>query len=154
MSSRRLVSPAVFSLAATLLASPLSTVAAQDAAPTTVSGKWSATLVFTGRMAGELRVERGKKDTESQARIELRNAPINRQIAWDIAEGVCGDNAQPITARARFRQMLISNDGSGNLRVTVPRLQPGKRYYVRVFDAGEQGDDRSGLSCVNLSEEP
>ncbi len=147
--------PNLLLLAAVLAGSaPFARLAAQEGAVPGASGKWSATLVFTGRMAGELRVEKAKKDTESQARIELRNGAINRQVAWDIAEGVCGDNAQPIAARAKFRQMLTSNDGSANVRVTIPRLQPGKRYYVRVFDPSESGDDRSGLSCVNLSEEP
>ncbi len=139
-----------FALAATAATLALAPVAgAQE-----VSGKWSATLVFSGRMAGDLRVEKAKKDDESQARIEIRNAAINTQIAWDIAEGVCGDNAQSIAPRAKFRQMLTSNDGSANVRSTVPRLQPGKRYYVRVFSPGNSGDDRSGMSCVNLSEEP
>jgi hypothetical protein len=136
------------------LVAAIAFLAASPAASAQTSGKWSATLVFSGRMAGDLRVEKGKKDDESQARLDIRNGSINRQIAWDIAEGVCGDNAQSIAPRAKFRQMLTSNDGSASVRVTIPRLQPGKRYYVRVFDPGFQGEDRGGMSCVNLSEEP
>ena len=138
-----------------LLSVPVAGAQAQESALVQSSGKWAATLLFTGRMAGDVRVEPAKKDTESQARIDLRNAPLNRQIAWEIAEGVCGDNAAPIQPRAKFRQMLTGNDGSGSLRVTTPRLVPGKRYYVRVIDpsAGAQ-DDRSAMSCTNMSEEP
>jgi hypothetical protein len=147
--------PSSFGLRSFALAAAVATLSvASPAGAQEASGKWSATLVFSGRMAGDLRVEKAKKDDESQARLEIRNAAINRQIAWDIAEGVCGDNSQSIAPRAKFRQMLTSNDGSANVRSTIPRLQPGKRYYVRVFDPGNAGDDRSGMSCVNLSEVP
>jgi hypothetical protein len=86
--------------------------------------------------------------------LTLRLIPINRQVAWDIVAGRCGDEGRPIAAAAAFRQILSRNDGSGDGIATVPVLEPGKPYYVRVFSPGEVPSDRAGYGCANLSEVP
>jgi hypothetical protein len=126
--------------------------AAQVSAP---SNKWSAALQFrTIRGGGEVRVEAGKKDTESRVRLTMRNLPINRQVAWDVVAGSCNDEGRPVAAAAAFRQVLTGNDGGGMVSATVPRLTPGQRYYVRVFDPATPPMDAQAFVCANLSEEP
>lgn len=127
-------------------------VGAQAPAP---SHKWSANLIFRGiRGGGEVRVEAGKKETESRVRLTMRNAPINRQVAWDVVAGSCGDEGRPVAAAAAFRQILTGNDGGGMASATVPRLTPGQRYYVRLFDPATPPIDNAVFVCANLSEEP
>ena len=135
---------------AALVALSATPLAAQDAVKAP-SGKWVAN--FVGRTGAEITVENAKKDTESTARFSVSNAGVNQQVAWDIAPGVCGDNAQSIVPRAKFRMIQTANDGSGSVRSTIPRLEPGKRYYARIFSPGTQADDRS-VQCVNMSEQP
>ncbi|HYW31888.1 MAG TPA: hypothetical protein VE869_10310 [Gemmatimonas sp.] len=131
-------------------------LAAQDsavAATKAPSGKWSARIVSFNGISGnaEIAVE-PKGDKESRGRLIVRSAPINRQISWDIVAGSCGDEGRTIAAAAAFRLMLTRNDGSGEAQATVPKLEAGKRYYVRVFQQGEPATDRSAFGCANLSE--
>ncbi len=90
----------------------------------------------------------------ARAKLSLRLVPINRQVAWDIVNGRCGDEGRPVAAAAAFRQILSRNDGSGEGIATVPVLEPGKPYYVRVFSPGSVPADRGGFGCANLSEVP
>jgi hypothetical protein len=125
---------------------------AQGATP---SHKWSAMLLFRGqRGGGEARVEPGKRDTESRVRLTMRNLPINVQVAWDVVAGSCGDEGRPVAAAAAFRQVLSGNDGGGMVSATIPRLTPGQRYYVRVYDPSTPPLDAQVFVCANLSEEP
>ncbi|MCU0648930.1 MAG: hypothetical protein MUF00_13090 [Gemmatimonadaceae bacterium] len=118
------------------------------------SNKWSATLLFRGsRGGGDVRVEPGKKDGESRVRLSLRTMPINTQVAWDVVAGSCGDEGRPAAAAAAFRQVLIGNDGAAMVSATIPRLTPGQRYYVRVFDPSTPPIDAQVFVCANLSEE-
>lgn len=134
-----------------LAAAPLS-AGAQDALVQS-SGKWAGN--FTGSMGAQIRVENAKKDTESEARMEVLRAGSNVMVAWDIAEGVCGDNAQPIVARAKFRQIRAGTDGGGTAKATIPRLDPKKRYYARVYSPENASAPDGGTgSCVNLVEQP
>ncbi len=129
---------------------------AQDApAVVKASGKWTATIaqLSTLRGAADLRIE-PKGDKESRARLSLRLVPINRQVAWDIVAGRCGDEGRPVAAGAAFRQILSRNDGSGEGMATIPALETGKPYYVRVFAPGEVPSDRAGYGCANISEVP
>jgi hypothetical protein len=143
---RRLVLPM------TMLVAAAHTSQAQLAAP---SNKWSANLQFRSiRGGGEVRVEPGKKDSESRVRLVMRNLPINRQVAWDVVAGSCNDEGRPVAAAAAFRQVLTGNDGGGMVSATVPRLTPGQRYYVRVFDPATPPLDAQVFVCANLSEEP
>ena len=119
------------------------------------SGKWTATIAQLNTLRGAADVSvspRGEK--ESRAKLSLRLVPINRQVAWDIVQGRCGDEGRPVSAAAAFRQILSRNDGSGEGMATVPALQAGKPYYVRVFSPGEVPSDRAGYGCANLSEVP
>lgn len=144
--------PRALVLAGVVLAAAPLTASAQDALLQS-SGKWAAN--FTGSMGAQLRVENAKKDAESEARMEVLRAGSNVMVAWDIAEGVCGDNAQPIVARAKFRQIRAGTDGSGTAKATIPRLDPKKRYYARVYSPENASAPDGGTgSCVNLAEQP
>lgn len=117
------------------------------------SGKWAAN--FTGSMGAQIRIENAKKDSESEARFEVLRAGSNQLVGWDIAQGVCGDNAPPIISRAKFRQIQAGMDGSGRAKATIPRLDPSKRYYARVFSpTNAEAPDGGTGSCVNLAEQP
>jgi hypothetical protein len=131
-------------------------VHAQDVAPMAkASGKWTATIAQLNELRGaaDLAVS-PKGDKESRARLSLRLVPINRQVAWDIVAGSCGDEGRPLAAAAAFRQILSRNDGSGDGMATIPVLEVGKPYYVRVFPPGQVPSDRAGFGCANLSEVP
>ncbi len=152
------LSPVVrFALCAGLsvLVAPAALRAQDSAAVAGKSGKWSATMsTLNGlRGAADLRVEpQGGKD--SRARLSIRNAPINRQLAWDIVAGSCGDEGRPVAAGAAFRQILTRNDGTGDATARISKLETGKRYYVRLFEPSQVPGDRTGFGCANLSEEP
>jgi hypothetical protein len=146
----------IFAVVAPLIVSIPLTLHAQDAAPAAApSGKWTATIaqLNTLRGAADLTVA-PKGSKESRAKLSLRLIPINRQVAWDIVAGRCGDEGRPVAAAAAFRQILSRNDGSGDGMATIPVLEPGKPYYVRVFSPGEVPSDRAGFGCANLSEVP
>ena len=146
----------ILAAGAVALLTAVAPLGAQDstAAAPKGSGKWSASIgSLTGiRGAADVRVE-ARNDKESRARLTVRSTPINRQIAWDIVAGSCGDDGRPVAAAAAFRRLLTRNDGGGDAMATFPRLESGKRYYVRVFDPQEPPADRSGFGCANLSEE-
>ncbi len=134
-----------------MAAAPLSAGAQESMVQS--SGKWAAN--FTGSMGAQVRIENAKKDSESEARLEVLRAGSNVLVAWDIAEGVCGDNAQSIIPRAKFRQIQAGMDGSGRAKATIPRLDPNKRYYARVYSPDNaQAPDGGTGSCVNLAEQP
>jgi hypothetical protein len=133
------------------LAAPLAVSSAQDAI-VQGTGKWQGN--FGGRSGAQIRIEPTKKADESQARFEVANGGSNILMAWDIAEGVCGDNAQSIVPRAKFRQIQTGTDGSGSARATIPRLSTSKRYYARMFSPDAANNQDSGVTCVNLSETP
>jgi hypothetical protein len=138
---------------ALLFASPL---AAQDSAAAAPKGKgkWSGKFISLAGIRGtaEIRVE-NRGDKESRARLTVSSAPMNRQLAWDIVAGSCGDEGRVIAPAAAFRVMLTRNDGSGDAMGTVPRLEAGKRYYARIFEQGQSPTDRNAYGCTNLSEE-
>lgn len=134
-----------------LLAAPFAVSGAQEGSLVQGTGKWQGN--FTGRSGAQIRIEPTKKADESTVRLEIANGGVNVLIAWDIAEGVCGDNAPSIIPRAKFRQIQTGTDGSGNAKATIPRPSTSKRYYARMFSPGSSDAD-SGVTCVNLSETP
>ena len=119
------------------------------------SGKWIATIAQLSELRGTADISVSPKgEKESRVKLSLRLVPINRQIAWDVVSGRCGDEGRPIAAAAAFRQVLSRTDGSGEAMATVPVLEAGKMYYVRVFAPGIVPADRGGYGCANLSEAP
>lgn len=143
-----------------VLAIASTSLVAQDSSPakqTGASGKWNAsvnTLSGTNmRGSADLRVE-ARNEKESRARLSVRSVPINRQLAWDIVMGSCGDEGKPVAAAAAFRVLLTRNDGGGETMANVPKLVSGQRYYVRVYAQGEPATDRTAFGCANLSEAP
>jgi len=119
------------------------------------TGKWTATIAQLSVLRGAADISISpKNEKESRVKLSLRLVPINRQISWDIVGGACGDEGRPVAAAAAFRQILSRNDGSGEATATIPLLEAGKPYYVRVFSPGEVPRDRGGFGCANLSEVP
>jgi hypothetical protein len=118
------------------------------------SGKWIATVPqLTIRGTADLTIE-PRNEKQSRAKISFRNTANDRQIAWDIVAGRCGEEGLPIAPQATFRQVRTGLDGQGEVTANIPLLVPGKSYYVRVFDPGEQPTDRNGFGCANISEKP
>jgi hypothetical protein len=76
------------------------------------------------------------------------------RIAWDVVAGSCGDQGAPIAAQAAFTQAITQMDGAGSVTATIPKLESGKRYYIRVFDPQVAPTDQSAWGCANISEKP
>ena len=76
------------------------------------------------------------------------------RIAWDIVAGNCNDQGAPIAAQAAFTQAQTQMDGGGSATATIPKLESGKRYYVRVFDPQVAPNDQNVWGCANISEKP
>ncbi|MGV3709931.1 MAG: hypothetical protein ACO1Q7_13940 [Gemmatimonas sp.] len=142
--------PGAVALAAALVAAP--NASAQ-------SGKWVATISnisIEGKAAGaaDITVEPGKDDTKSKAKIVFRNSIRETRISWDIVQGNCRDEGQPIAPGATFRKAMTSMDGSATVTNDIPKLQSGKAYYVRVYDPQTVATDANAYGCGNLSEKP
>lgn len=118
------------------------------------SGKWTATILqLSIRGSADITIE-PRNEKESKAKISFRNTANDRQLAWDIAEGRCGQEGNSIATLATFRQVRTGLDGQGQATSNVPLLQSGKAYYVRVFNPDVQPQDSGALGCANLSEKP
>ena len=118
------------------------------------SGKWTGTVSqLSIRGSADITVE-PRNEKQSKVKISFRNTANDRPLAWDIAEGRCGQEGASIASLATFRQVRTGLDGQGEATSNVPLLTPGKMYYVRVFDPGEQPRDSGALGCANLSEKP
>jgi hypothetical protein len=119
------------------------------------SGKWVATIsqLTTTGGAADLSVE-PRNDKQSRARITLRNTKRDTRLAWDIVEGSCRDEGKPIAPQATFGGIQTQMDGTGSVTSNVPKLESGKRYYVRVFDPQTAVTDETALGCANISEKP
>lgn len=108
---------------------------------------------MTIRGSADLTIE-PRNEKQARAKLVLRNAPNDRQVAWDIVEGRCGSEGQPVAPQPSFRQVRTGLDGQGEATSNVPVLDPTKQYYVRVFDPSTPASDRSAYGCANLSEKP
>jgi len=119
------------------------------------SGAWVATVSQLGSAGGsaDLTVE-SRNDKQSRAKIVLRNTKRDMRLAWDIAEGNCRDEGKPIAPQAVFTVIQTQMDGSGTATANIPKLESGKRYYVRVFDPQTAATDASAFGCANISEKP
>ncbi len=150
--ARRSIAGAISALA---FAVPSALHAQDSSALAKASGKWTATIAQLNILRGAADLSVAPKGAkESRVKLSLRLVPINRQVAWDIVAGRCGDEGRPVSAAAAFRQILTRNDGSGEGMATISLLESGKPYYVRVFSPGEVPSDRAGYGCANLSELP
>ncbi len=119
------------------------------------SGKWFATIgqLSTTSGAADLTVE-PRNDKQSRARIVFRNTKRDMRIAWDIVAGSCRDEGAPIAPQATFTQVQTQMDGGGTASANMPKLESGKRYYLRVFDPQSVPTDASAFGCANISEKP
>jgi hypothetical protein len=118
------------------------------------SGKWFAT-VNQLRNGGsvDLTVE-SRNDKQSRAKLSFRNVSRDMRIAWDIVAGNCNDQGAPIAPQAAFTQAQTQMDGGGTTTAVIPKLESGKRYYVRVFDPQVAPTDQNVWGCANISEKP
>lgn len=120
------------------------------------SGKWVATipvLANGGSGAADLTIE-SKNDKQSRAKISVRNGRSNVQLAWNIVVGNCRDDGPPLAPQAAFNPLQTQMDGGGSATGTVPKLEGGKQYYLRVFDPKSQPSDGAVMGCANISEKP
>ena len=118
------------------------------------TGKWFALvnkLTITGSV--DLTVE-PRNDTQSKAKIILRNSKRETRLAWDIVAGRCQDEGAPIAAQAAFTQVMTQMDGGGTATANIPKLESGKLYYLRVFDPQTAASDVTALGCANIAEQP
>ncbi len=122
--------------------------------PAAQSGKWYATInQLSNGGSADLTVE-SRNDKQSRARVSFRNTKRDMRIAWDIVAGSCNDQGTPIAAQAAFTQAQTQMDGGGSVTATIPKLESGKRYYVRVFDPQVAPNDQNVWGCANISEKP
>ena len=135
-----------------------SLIGALCAAPAIVqaqSGKWVATLSQLGNAGGAADVTIDvRNDKQSRAKITFRNTKRDMRLAWDIVVGNCRDEGAPIAPQAAFTQVQTQMDGGGTASASVPKLETGKAYYVRVYDPQTAPTDASAFGCGNLSEKP
>jgi|SRR5262245_43030091 len=140
-------------LAAVVGASALLSIA--PASMRAQSGKWVATISHLSTVDGvaELTVE-PRNDKQSRARINIHNTKRDSRLSWDIVEGSCRDQGKPIAPQAAFGGIQTQMDGTGSVSANVPKLESGKRYYLRVFDPKDAVTDESAYGCANISEKP
>ena len=136
----------------------LATIAVAVASPEIAqaqTGKWLATVtqLSNGGGGAELTVE-PRNEKQSRAKITFRNTKRDMRLAWDIVVGNCGDEGLPIAPQAGFTLVQTQMDGSGSATSNVPKLESGKRYYVRVYDPQTAATDSKAFGCANLSERP
>ncbi|MBM4193682.1 MAG: hypothetical protein FJ202_04790 [Gemmatimonadetes bacterium] len=117
------------------------------------TGKWVATItqLTNGGGAADLTVE-PRNDKQSRVKITFRNTRRDMQLAWDIVVGSCRDEGAPIAAQAAFTQVQTQLDGGGSATANLPKLESGKKYYVRVFNPKSVPTDSNAYGCANLSE--
>lgn len=119
------------------------------------SGKWVATVsqIQTAGGSADITIEpRGEK--YSRVKVSLRNIKRDMRLAWDIVSGQCRDQGAPIAPQATFTQVQTMMDGSGTATANVPKLEPGKLYYLRIFDPQTQPTDNNVWGCANIAEKP
>lgn len=141
----------MWSPAVALLATVLG-VGLPASAPQT--GKWFATVnQLRNGGSADLTIE-SRNDKQSRARLSFRNVSRDMRIAWDIVAGSCNDQGAPIAPQAAFTQAQTQMDGGGSVTATIPKLESGKRYYIRVFDPQVAPTDQNVWGCANISEKP
>ncbi|WP_373064689.1 hypothetical protein [Gemmatimonas sp.] len=118
------------------------------------SGKWFATVnQLRNGGSADLTIE-PRNDKQSRAKLAFRNGSRDMRVAWDIVAGNCNDQGVPIAAQAAFTQAQTQMDGGGSATAMIPKLESGKRYYVRVFDPQVAPNDQNVWGCANISEKP
>lgn len=120
------------------------------------SGKWVANILQIRSFQGnaELKIE-SRNDKQSKAKFEVRNSKREQRMAWDIIAGRCNEDGVRIAPQAAFTAVQTGMDGGGIVNSNIPKLESGKLYYVRIYEAGGPSPtDANVLGCANLSELP
>lgn len=119
------------------------------------SGKWVATIPQFSTIGGAADVTvDARNDKQSRAKIVFRNTKRDMALAWDIALGNCRDEGAPVAPQAAFNPIQTQLDGGGTANGTIPKLESGKAYHVRVFDPQTAPTDTNAYGCANISEKP
>ncbi len=119
------------------------------------SGKWVANIPTLTTIRGEARLSVSpENDKQSRAKLTIRASQGEAQIAWVIAEGRCGMNAEAVMPVAAFPRVTTRLDGSAEANPRIDKLVSGKQYYLRVFSAQKDPlTDSAAYGCANMSEE-
>ena len=119
------------------------------------SGKWVGTVnqIRSAGGSADFTID-PRNEKQSRVKVSVRNVNRDMRIAWDIAEGQCRDNGAPIAPQAAFTQIQSQMDGGGTATANVPKLESGKKYYVRIFDPQISPTDENVWGCANISEKP
>ncbi|MGQ0766915.1 MAG: hypothetical protein ACT4OZ_14800 [Gemmatimonadota bacterium] len=119
------------------------------------SGQWVGTITQLSNGGGSVDITvESRNERQSRARLVFRNTRRDMRLAWDIAEGKCGEEGAPIAPQAAFAPIQTQMDGGGTVTSNVPKLVTGKTYYVRVFDPQTAATDAASFGCGNISEKP
>jgi hypothetical protein len=119
------------------------------------SGKWTGTIPTLGTVRGSADLEiSSRNEKQSRVKISFRNTAREQRVAWDIVAGRCRDEGAPIAPLAAFQQVMTTMDGGGTVSVNLPKLEPGKLYYFRVYDPQTAPTDATAYGCANISEQP
>lgn len=115
--------------------------------------KWVGTIgnMTTIGGAADITVE-PRGDKESRVKISLRNTKKELRLGWDVVEGLCRQEGRAIAPQAKFQVLQVNMDGSSTGTANVPKLESGKNYYVRVFEAGTMATDADAYGCAAISE--
>ena len=116
-------------------------------------GKWVGTISNMGTVGGaaDITVE-PRGDKESRVKISVRNSKKEVRLGWDVVEGLCRQEGRQVAPQAKFLVIQNGMDGSGNGTANIPKLESGKTYYVRVFEAGTMATDADAYGCAAISE--
>lgn len=148
------------SLVARKIPRMLAVAAALVALPGVVhaQGKWvgqMTTITIDGKNGGaaDITVD-PRNEKQSRVKLSIRNSIKEVKLAWDVVSGRCREEGIQIAPQATFQVIQASMDGSGVGTANVPKLESGKNYYVRVFEAGTMGSDAKAYGCATLAEKP
>lgn len=128
---------------------------ATPAAVQAQSGKWVATISQFTTIGGAADITIDPRNAkQSRVKIVFRNTNRDMALAWDIALGNCRDDGAPVAPQAAFNPIQTQLDGGGSANATIPKLESGKAYHVRVFDPQTPATDANAYGCANISEKP
>lgn len=119
-------------------------------------GKWVGqvtVMTIEGKNGGsaDITVE-PRNEKQSRIKVSVRNSIKERKLGWDVVNGRCRDEGIQIAPQATFQVIQNGMDGSGVGTANIPKLESGKPYYLRIFEAGKLASDRDAYGCAQIVE--
>lgn len=115
-------------------------------------GKWVGQVtVMTIGGSADITVE-PRNEKQSRVKVSIRNSRKELKLGWDVVHGRCRDEGIQVAPQATFQVIQNSMDGSGVGTANIPKLESGKPYYLRIFEAGKLGNDRDAYGCAQIVE--